>query len=366
MTVRFWLIGIAASIVFVICVSGCEEKPAAVGSPAETLEKAQAEQKVTAEKTPTAETEQLAAKIEIKDSVYDFGEIDPGSTNRGVFKFKNTGEGVLKISRIKSTCGCTVPRLKKKEYLPEESGEIKVAFKPGQRSGKQNKHLYVISNDPKTPKAQLTIRANVTQKVAYEPKRLKIKLNKENGGIGQVTIRSLDGKAFSITKVRARPDIMKVDYDPAAENTSYVVKPKVDMEKLAGKTTANLTITLNHPSQKLVSIPVDILQKYKTDPSTLIALNIKPGESVRKTLYVMNNYGDDFTLSSVTADTDSIKIVSQKKLEDKYVIDVDISAPEGSDTRRSFTGKLDIRTGDGETIQIRCVGSVARQKTIKK
>ena len=68
------------------------------------------------------------AKIEVVEEVADFGDVKPKSVHTFIYRFKNTGNEELKISRIQSTCGCSVPQLDKKEYAPNETGEIKVTY----------------------------------------------------------------------------------------------------------------------------------------------------------------------------------------------------------------------------------------------
>ena len=51
-----------------------------------------------------------AAIIEFESEIIDYGKIDLNSNGVRVFKFKNTGKSPLIINKIKSSCGCTVPK----------------------------------------------------------------------------------------------------------------------------------------------------------------------------------------------------------------------------------------------------------------
>jgi hypothetical protein len=344
MKVSFWRIAFAASIILLMCGLGCEEKAADTELPAKELRQAG----VDAEQPGTqAAVEGPPSNIVVENPVYDFGDIDPGSKHTGEFKFTNQGQGVLNIKKIQSTCGCTVPQLKKKTYEPGESGTITVTFRPGHRSGPVSKNLYILSNDKDDPRARLTIKAKVTQKISYEPKRFRLKLNEENAGMGEITIKSLDGKSFAISRIQIRPDSIKVDYDPATEAKEFVLSPKVDPNKIRNMRNGNIILKLTHPSQKSISIPFDVLPPFKSDPATLIALNADPAKPVRKTVYILSNY------------------ISEEMLEDKYVIVVDIVPPENLGTKRHFNSKLTVNIAGGEQLVINCVGSVP-VKTAKK
>ena len=47
-------------------------------------------------------------KIQFGQTVYDFGKTSQVASVSGVFKFKNVGDGILKIEPPKPSCGCTV------------------------------------------------------------------------------------------------------------------------------------------------------------------------------------------------------------------------------------------------------------------
>ena len=53
------------------------------------------------------------------------------------FKFKNEGETPITIVDIQTSCGCTVAMSDKRNYLPNENGEIKGVFSVGDRKGVQ-------------------------------------------------------------------------------------------------------------------------------------------------------------------------------------------------------------------------------------
>jgi len=62
----------------------------------------------------------IESRISFEKTVFDLGEIGPGTKNECEFRFTNTGRGLLKIGKISRTCGCTVFHLDKKEYAPNE------------------------------------------------------------------------------------------------------------------------------------------------------------------------------------------------------------------------------------------------------
>lgn len=90
---------------------------------------------------------QSGAKIEFEaeNNTIDYGVVTKGEDD-GVrtFVFKNTGDEPLVITKVNSSCGCTVPKKPEEPIMPGENGEIQVKY--NMRPGKINKAITVESN----------------------------------------------------------------------------------------------------------------------------------------------------------------------------------------------------------------------------
>ncbi|HMB62992.1 MAG TPA: DUF1573 domain-containing protein [Eudoraea sp.] len=99
------------------------------------------------------------AKIEFKSETVDYGEILKGSDGVRVFEFTNTGNAPLIISKVSSSCGCTIPKKPEEPILPGKNGEIQVKYDT-KRVGPIRKAITVISNAD-TPTKVLKIKGEV-------------------------------------------------------------------------------------------------------------------------------------------------------------------------------------------------------------
>src|SRR5690606_40945120 len=99
------------------------------------------------------------AKIEFKTDVIDYGTIEKGADGVRVFEFTNTGNAPLIITRVTSTCGCTVPKKPEGPILPGQTGEIQVKYDT-QRVNPIRKTITVLSNAD-TPTVALKIKGEV-------------------------------------------------------------------------------------------------------------------------------------------------------------------------------------------------------------
>lgn len=107
----------------------------------------------------SAFAQEKVAKIEFKTDVIDYGTIEKGADGLRVFEFTNTGTAPLIISRVTSTCGCTVPKKPERPILPGEKGEIEVKYDT-QRVNPIRKTITVLSNAD-TPTVALKIKGEV-------------------------------------------------------------------------------------------------------------------------------------------------------------------------------------------------------------
>ena len=103
--------------------------------------------------------QEKVAKIEFESTVIDYGTIEKGADGVRVFKFTNTGNAPLIVSKVKSSCGCTVPKKPEKPIMPGEEGEIQVKYDTN-RVNPIRKTITVTSNAD-TPTVALKIKGTV-------------------------------------------------------------------------------------------------------------------------------------------------------------------------------------------------------------
>jgi Protein of unknown function (DUF1573) len=77
---------------------------------------------------------------------HNFGKIEQGEVVKYDFKFKNTGDAMLIITSVNSTCGCTVPSFPRDPVMPGDSGVISVEFNSRGKSNIQKKPITIMAN----------------------------------------------------------------------------------------------------------------------------------------------------------------------------------------------------------------------------
>tara|TARA_B100000767_G_C19775341_1_gene542242 strand:+ start:685 stop:1068 length:384 start_codon:yes stop_codon:yes gene_type:complete len=99
-------------------------------------------------------------KIEFESNEVDYGEIIKGSDGIRVFTFINSGDMPLEITKVYSSCGCTIPKKPENPIAPKEQGEIMVKYDTN-RLGQIRKTITVNSNAINTPSVTLKIKGTI-------------------------------------------------------------------------------------------------------------------------------------------------------------------------------------------------------------
>ena len=335
----------------------------------ETVQAANAQSPVGGESEPSSTPVALSAndnngvKIEVTKAVHDFGELAPDTFNTCKFTFRNAGTTLLKVVRVQSTCGCSVPKLDKLEYKPGETGEVEVRFHSPGYKGNTTKHLYIVSNDPENPRAELELRAKIVVMVEVSPEKVELKYDADNADIVPLTVKSLDNEAFSITGVASPNNAITADFDPEKKATEFVLYPKVNTELLSKSPVGSIQIDVDHPKAKSVLVQYSMKPRFFVSRPRIILQNAVEGAEETKEVLIRSNYGEKIEIDSVTSRNGNMEITEQTPVEgDALKLMVKIKVPVQEDNkRRYFSDELKVKLTDGYETTIRCSGWYKRR-----
>jgi hypothetical protein len=90
-------------------------------------------------------TDTKMAILKFKTEIVNYGTIAQNSDGMRIFSFTNTGDAPLLITKVKTTCGCTVPSYSKAPIMIGESGVLHIKYDT-KRLGSFTKKITVTSN----------------------------------------------------------------------------------------------------------------------------------------------------------------------------------------------------------------------------
>ena len=131
-------------------------------------------------------------------------------------------------------------------------------------------------------------------------------LTRKTPVVRRLRLRSLDGKPFSIKGFKAtgrsKPaeKVITADYDSSVEATEFVLQPKVDVEKLREELGGRIEITVTHPENDVITIPFEVLPRFKITPPSLIVYKAELEKPVTREVWVLSNYDEDFEVESTS------------------------------------------------------------------
>jgi len=101
--------------------------------------------------------EKAPGRIVFEEKFFDFGTITEGDIIKHKFKFKNEGEGTVKILKTEASCGCTTMKGVLKDYAPGESGEMDVEIDTKGKKGIIVKTVTVSMDNNDVAKAEISL-----------------------------------------------------------------------------------------------------------------------------------------------------------------------------------------------------------------
>lgn len=360
--IRFTLTVLVISCVLLLQ-TGCQQAGEVTEEAEPTLTKPETVSPTKAQPTKPR-PEKSGPKITFEKEVYDFGEVSPGTKTVCEFNFTNTGSSLLTVTKVQPCCGIKA-KLKddKKDYAPGESGTVIITVSSTRYRGVLTKRINVSSNDKARPRIPLTIKGKFVAKVRHQPDKLKLLPNDENARCPNITLTSVDDQPFAIKSFRSPGDCITASFDPSVEATKFVLEPKVDLEKLKKSSRGSVTIGLTHPKCNMVTVRFDVLPRFSITPSsTVVARNAEPQKPIKKTVWVQNNYGEDFEIEPTSSDKGTVKVLSRKKTGNRYTLELEIMPPVPQGSRRTFSDVLHVNIEGGEKLRINCNGFYAKKK----
>ncbi|MCC6429057.1 MAG: DUF1573 domain-containing protein [Phycisphaerales bacterium] len=240
-------------------------------------------------------------------------EMDLGTildVNKAQFKidFTNTGDGVLVITRVQPSCGCTAATPNKTEYMPGEKGVIEGEFDPRGKEGIQSKTITIFTNDADHPSSVVTFKSNIEPLVKLEPKVLNFgKVDKAQGKSMFVTL-TCGTPGFEATLATGSDDRFQASVVKTEEveiNGKKVrrstVEVSVNKGARVGRGTSTIAVRTNEARADLVNIQVvaEVTGEFEITPSPTTLGNLPAGQPFEAKIVLKSRNGKPIKVKGV-------------------------------------------------------------------
>jgi hypothetical protein len=238
---------------------------------------------------PVKEVDPNAPRISSPAPTFDFGDMAQQDKVDHEFILENTGKSLLKINHVHSTCGCTVVQPTKNELAAGEKTTVKITFNSQTFNGPTTKQVVVDSNDPVTPRFNLTITGRVSQAFRTSVNEVNFGSLRKGTTFPPATFDILTPDALkgAVVDVQADVAFVKARFDrlpKGAPASGFRVVVEIVGAPPVGQLRGSLTIITDLAAQRQLSVPfvAQIDGEVEATPRQFTFGSIKAGDATVK------------------------------------------------------------------------------------
>ncbi len=118
-----------------------------------------------------AEAQEPAAapQLKLSQATWDFGTRWYGDPCETDIELSNVGKAPLKLLKVDSTCGCTVPKPDKLELAPGEKTRLHIKYNTRKNQVNVTQAVTIECNDPRQPVVRIQVKGRVNNVFAAQP-----------------------------------------------------------------------------------------------------------------------------------------------------------------------------------------------------
>lgn len=199
---------------------------------------------------------QAAPVIVCDQPAYEFGNADPAVPVQHTFLIANKGDAPLAIRRVQPSCGCTTAQISQTNINPGETATLPAQVNLQGRSGAQEKHIAIESNDPRTPTLMLTLKGNVRPDLQVEPESLTVSpLRGDQPVTVAVVFTNHSAAPIKVTRVETTATNLTASIAALEEGKAYRVSVSTVPPLQTGPVEGMVRIFTDSPARPVFEVP---------------------------------------------------------------------------------------------------------------
>lgn len=270
-------------------------------------------------------TESLFAERE-----HDFGTCARAAKAEYEFKITNNTDKEIHLAGVRTSCGCTTPKITKDTLAPGEVGSILAIFNTRTHIGRRAATLTVTFDRPQYTEVQLRIKGYVRQDIVINPGVVRFgTVTAGEPAEQKVTIEYAGRDDWKILEVLPGDENLQVelkDKKRSNGNIAYELAVKLKPEAANGYFSKELTLVTNDRRAESQRIPLlvegRIAAGVTVSPASLYLGDMQMGEEVTRQFVVRAR--EPFKIKNVSAadSQGTLKFESDEEAKTLHVITV--------------------------------------------
>lgn len=308
----------------------------------------------------TASAQQWADKMFSERSV-DFGGVPRAAKIEHEFVITNLYDEDVHIARVRSSCGCTKPRIVNDTLKSWEKGKIVAAFDTHAFTGQRSATLTVTFDRPQWAEVQLRVKGYIRTDVVLNPGEVNFGSVPEGEAREKtIRIRYAGRDDWKITDVTSNSPYLTATVEQADRSggqIGYELAVKLADDAPAGYLNAQLILKTNgRRSQFPVKVEGRIVPPLTVSPASLLLGTLEPGQQIKKQIVVKG--AKPFKIVDVRCDGQGFEFKTSDEAKAVHLVPLEFKAPKKPG---NFTCKIEIVTDlDGnQSVTLSAIGQVA-------
>ena len=294
--------------------------------------------------------QQWARKM-FKVTDHNFGSVARGAKAEYKFVLENIYLEDVHIAGVRTSCGCTTPKVVTPLLKTYEQGAILAHFNTDSFLGQRGATLTVTIDKPFYAEVQLHVRGYIRGDVVVEPGSVQFGSIDQGTGYNQTVSVNCTGRSdWKISDVKsANPHITAkaVETGRSYGKASYTLTVHVDASTPAGYLNDHLMLVTNDAAGRQIPVLVEgrVMPDITVSPTSLFMGVVQPGQKVTKQLVVKGK--KPFRILGICCEDKSFQFDTSKEDAAKQLHLIPVTFTASADPGK-VVGAIKIQTDQGE------------------
>jgi hypothetical protein len=309
----------------------------------------------------TAAAQQWAEKMFTEKDV-NFGAVPRAAKVEHEFVITNPYKEDVHIASVRSSCGCTQPRIEGDLLRTHESGKIVARFNTHSFSGQRGATVTVTFDRPQWAEVQLHVKGYIRTDVVLDPNVVDFgSLAEGKPGEKKIQIRYAGRDDWQITGVTSDSPYLTAtinETDRTGGRVGYALDVKLADNAPAGYLQDQLMLTTNDRRARSFPVAVEarVVPELTVSPATLMLGTLQPGEKVTKSIVVKGAV--PFKIVDIRCENAGFSFQPSQEAKAVHLLPVNFQAPS-EPGRVACTIEIVTDMGDQKTVTVKALAQVA-------
>ncbi len=282
------------------------------------------------------------------ETSHNFGSVARGALAEHQFVIKNIYGEEIHVRGVRSSCGCTTPRVIRNTLAPGEQTAVVAHFNTDTFSGQRGAKLTVTFDKPYYAEVQVEVYGYIRTDVVVSPGQVAFgSVDQGSMAAKKVTVNYIGRSNWKILEARSASPYLTANVREMSRGGSQVsYELSVELADNAPSGYLNDQVTLVTNDQRTEKVPVTvsaiIASEVTVSPSNVLLGNLQPGQTVTKQNVVRAK--KPFTIRALVGSDPSFSYEANDEAKQVHLIPVTITAPTKPG---KILQKIVVETNDG-------------------